>query len=66
MAPENGEFKGETHEALEGLRRDIARLETKVDGLDKKVDDLVVWRARLLGIAAGVSFIVALVVRLFG
>lgn len=61
----NGEFKGETHGALEGLRRDIARLESKVDGLDKKVDDLVLWRARLLGAAAGVSAVVALLVRLF-
>jgi hypothetical protein len=58
MAPEQkSDLVCAFHHDLEGY---LARIERKVDRIENKVGELGLWRARVVGYAAGVSAAVAL------
>ena len=55
-----GQLAGATAEQLKTLFGNQSTMLEKLDRLEKKLDDLNNWRWLVIGIAAGVSFLVSL------
>lgn len=76
MTENNGEFKGETNARLDEIFRILARMDSERSEarvsthewqtkIEERLEDLNLWRAKVIGYAAGVSFVVALIFKMF-
>lgn len=51
------------------IKRSLERIEKKVDCLEKKTVDLLIWKAKVIGVSIGgsavISFIVSILIKIF-
>ena len=50
---------GQLSSAVAAIQDSVGRLDASLARLDRRVDELRLWKSQILGMAAGVSFIVA-------
>lgn len=56
-------FQGKTEANIEGIFQSLTHIETRLEQIEKQLSALTYWKAKVIGISIGISFVVSSLIR---